>query len=107
MKPSILILAACALMTSSCLGSTESAQPGGVGHGPIPLVPAEGEKERPKAEAFVGLTVEKASALAKEHGIRTRVVSVDGEEYMVTQDYLPERLNFTVVKGVVTKATWG
>lgn len=100
MQPTTLLVAVCALMSSSCMGG--EAGPSGV------AVPAEtGKKEAPADSAFVGLTLEKAAALAAEHGIPARVVSVDGEERMVTQDYSEERLNFTVVKGVVTKVTRG
>lgn len=65
------------------------------------------KQERPADSAFVGLKLEQAEALAKQHKIRARVVMVDGEAMMVTQDYSPERLNFTVEKGVVTKVTRG
>ncbi len=102
-----MLAAACALLASSCLASAGIVAAARVPGGAAQMQPEGAKKERPAAAAFVGLTLEKATALAEEHGIRTRVVSVDGEEYMVTQDFLPERLNFTVVKGVVTKATWG
>jgi hypothetical protein len=102
MKPTHLLVVACAVLTSCCLASG----PGGPIWG-SPQLPEEGKKERPADSAFVGLTLERATALAKEHEIPARVVSVDGEANMVTQDHLPERLNFTVVKGVITKVTRG
>jgi len=58
-------------------------------------------------DRYIGLTQEAAMALAKKEGVPSRVVSVDGEVGMVTMDYRPDRLNFTVVKGKVTKVTRG
>lgn len=56
---------------------------------------------------LVGMPVELAQALAKKHKLPSRVVSVDGKSGIVTLDHRPERLNFTVVKGKVTKVTKG
>jgi len=61
----------------------------------------------PKPESFVGLKLEEAEARAKEADLPFRVVRKDGEDFPVTRDYRPERLNFTVENGVVTKVTNG
>ncbi len=61
----------------------------------------------PEAKDFIGLTLVKAQALAKEHKIPCRVVMVDGKARRVTKDMRPDRLNFTVVKGKVTKVKKG
>jgi hypothetical protein len=58
-------------------------------------------------EDYVGLTVEEAGAKADDAGVVWRVVSEDGEDLAVTMDFQPERLNFTVVDGVVTGVTLG
>ena len=56
---------------------------------------------------LVGKTIEEAEALCKDAGIHFRVVSRDGQSYMVTDDYDPERLNLTVVKGIVENTERG
>jgi len=56
---------------------------------------------------LVGLTVKKARAAATAEGYDFRVVSVDGVSKPVTMDYNPQRLNATVVDGVVTEVTVG
>jgi len=68
----------------------------------------EGVKgDRPEDEDFVGLKVEDGKALAEKHRIPARVVKIDGESLFVTQDYVEERVNFTVVKGVITEVERG
>jgi hypothetical protein len=68
----------------------------------------EGVKgDRPEDEEFVGLKVEDGKALAEKHGIPARVVKIDGESLFVTQDYAEGRVNFTVVKGVITEVKRG
>ena len=63
--------------------------------------------KKPEPKDFVGLTHEVAQKLADQHKIRHRVVMLDGKSLPVTRDYRPERLNFTVNKGMVTKVTNG
>ena len=70
--------------------------------------PQEKPAAKPVGDArYIGMTQEAASALAKKEGVPSRVVSVDGQVRMVTMDHRPERLNFTVVAGKVTKVTHG
>lgn len=71
-----------------------------------------GKPETPSAAAttpgsFVGLTIEEAKTRAEKADLPHRIVSQDGKEFPVTRDYRPERLNFTVEKGIVTKVTNG
>jgi hypothetical protein len=61
----------------------------------------------PTPDSFVGLTLEAASAKAEKADLPHRVVKKDGEDLPVTRDYRPERLNFTLEKGVVTHVTNG
>ncbi|MEM1441358.1 MAG: hypothetical protein AAGF67_03385 [Verrucomicrobiota bacterium] len=61
----------------------------------------------PKDEDMVGLSQEAAEALAKERGLKSRVVSVDGDVRPVTMDYLQDRVNFTIEKGKVVKVNRG
>lgn len=58
-------------------------------------------------DAYIGLTVEAAGAKADEEGRPWRIVEEDGQPLVVTQDFVPERLNFTVDDGVVTGVTTG
>lgn len=44
---------------------------------------------------------------AKKEGKRARVVSEDGRQSMVTKDYRPDRLNFTIEAGKVTRVQGG
>jgi hypothetical protein len=58
------------------------------------------EPEIPRG--LVGLTEDEAVQAAMGAGWNARIVSRDGEDFMVTKDYLLTRVNFTVVDGVVT-----
>jgi len=65
-------------------------------------------KPKPVGDArYIGMTKEAAAALAKKEGVPSRIVSEDGQVRMLTMDHRPERLNFTVVAGKVTKVTHG
>jgi len=67
-----------------------------------------GASEKPSGfKAYVGLSLEDAKARAKKEKRRWRLVRVDDEPYPVTSDYVPERVNFEVDKGIVTKAKGG
>lgn len=56
---------------------------------------------------YINMTLDEAKALAIAEKKRWRVVSEDGEIRMVTKDFRPERLNFTLVEGRITKVTRG
>jgi hypothetical protein len=56
---------------------------------------------------LVGQRVGRARAAAEAEGYDFRVVSVDGKSRPVTMDYNPQRLNATVVDGLVTEVTVG
>lgn len=69
---------------------------------------ATSEDETPSGvESFVGLSLEEAQILAEKKGLKHRVISVDGEPRPVTADFLPDRVNFEVEKGKVTKVNQG
>ena len=59
------------------------------------------------AEAYVGLTKKAAIAAAEAAGVTWRITREDDEQFLVTQDYDPERLNFEIDDGTVTKSTYG
>jgi len=54
--------------------------------------------------SYVGLTIEDASARADGEGRPWRIVHQDGEDLAVTDDYSPDRLNFSVEDGIVIAA---
>ena len=53
-------------------------------------------------ESYISLTVEAAGNLATSNGIEWRVVREDGEDFEVTADFVPGRLNFSVINGLVS-----
>lgn len=59
------------------------------------------------AAGLVGEPEETATDLAAGYGWSVRVVARDGENFMVTQDYNPDRVNFVVDGGVVTSVRFG
>lgn len=85
---------------------TENDEPAGTlaGCPSIADAPISLETPIPDASAaqLVGLTESAATACAEDEGWQVRVVSVNGEDYMVTADYRADRVNLTIVNGVVT-----
>ena len=69
-----------------------------------PPVPA-GDPNEPAT--YVGLSLSVAQQTAEKAGLRHRIVRLDGEERMVTRDFIPTRLNFIVENDVVTEVTKG
>lgn len=59
------------------------------------------------AQAYVGLAKRAAIAKAEAAGAPWRITREDDEHFVVTQDYVPERLNFEIDDGTVTEATYG
>jgi hypothetical protein len=95
------------LETSNPLGNFEIQdwfdERDGDGNGAIDLE----EWRLPDYSRYVGLPLEAAGVLADIEDRRHRVISIDGEPLMVTKDYSPSRVNFTVVAGIVAAATGG
>ncbi len=54
--------------------------------------------------SFVGMALDEAGERADLQGRSWRVIRLDGEDQIVTADFRPDRLNFTVEAGVVTDA---
>lgn len=100
----LLLLASLALLPTACREKETLA-----GGGPAPEAPPVIEKgeNAPSDEAFIGRTADAASALAKEQGLLSRVVSVDGQLRPTTKDYRPNRVNFEIEKGKVVKVSRG
>ena len=60
-----------------------------------------------KESDYVGLTKGAAIAKAEDQGRPWRITREDGEMFPGTLDYNPERVQFEIDKGKVTKATFG
>ena len=76
--------------------------------GPVPGTDVPAAAVRPAdAEKLVGLTEDEATKVATGAGWTIRVVSRDGEDFMVTTDWQENRVNITVVDGKVTAVTVG
>jgi hypothetical protein len=60
-----------------------------------------------KLETLIGLQKPKVETLLKRLGRSYRVVCEDGEYYIVTRDYCPDRVNLTVTGGLITEAHFG
>jgi hypothetical protein len=59
------------------------------------------------AAAFVGLARDEAIAAAEADDRSWRIAREDGEEFVLTMDYRPDRINFEIDAGVVTSAWMG
>ena len=57
------------------------------------------------ATAYLGLTEEEAEAQAEVDGRPYRVGARDGEQYLLTEDYVLGRITVEITDGVVTAAT--
>ena len=60
-----------------------------------------------KESDYVGLTKSAAIAKAKSQGRPWRITREDGEVFPGTLDYNPDRVQFEIDNGKVTKATFG
>ena len=70
---------------------------------PALLCPEAGGDDALDTATLVGETVDQASVTAKDHGCEVRVVEEDGEEFAVTLDFNPDRINVAVEDGAITK----
>ncbi len=64
-------------------------------------------KFRETQSKVVGISTDKARAIIARAELPSRIVSMDGINYIVTRDFIPWRVNLTVVKNIVTKVTGG
>lgn len=79
---------------------------------PVPPAVVPGQAENPTKPAvmpdetsvkkLIGLTEVEAQKVANELGWQVRVAMRDGEAFMLTADYLTNRVNLTITKGSVT-----
>ncbi len=82
-------------------GSGSSDSSGGVD------VPTTYAITQSDANTLIGLTEDEAGKIAVEKGWLVRVAMRDGEAYMLTQDFVPNRVNLTLVKILVTAVAVG
>jgi hypothetical protein len=66
-----------------------------------PSVPIDDAVVMPTPDEYVGLSLAEAVALADQNGVPFRVVVIDGEPQMVTEDYVPGRINAAIEDDVV------
>jgi hypothetical protein len=59
------------------------------------------------AQSYVGLSKQEAIAKAKTTDSPWRITREDKETFLVTQDFVENRINFEIDNGKVTKATYG
>jgi len=74
---------------------------------PVPSDPVVTEVSAAEAEGLIGLSESAALDTAKANGWEVRVVSRDGEDFAVTEDYRMDRVNLTIVDDTVTASTVG
>ena len=74
---------------------------------PVPSDPVVTEVSAAEAEGLIGLSESAALDTAKANGWEVRVVSRDGEDFAVTEDYRMDRVNLTIVDDMVTASTVG
>lgn len=74
---------------------------------PEKKAPAKLAPDVTKPETLVGLSHKEAKDLADKAKIPNRVIKRDGKDLPVTMDFLEHRLNFTVVKDIVTAVKKG
>jgi len=98
MKKSLLLLF---LLLSACQQEQKPESP------PPEKTAEQAPAPAPTPQSFVGLPLKEAETRAEQADLPHRVISQDGQEFPVTRDYRPERLNFTVENGIVTKVTNG
>ncbi len=58
-------------------------------------------------KSFIGLTTTAAQALASSKDLPSRIIEIDGIPQIVTEDFRPERFNFTIRDGKVIRVTKG
>lgn len=93
------------LTIASC--QPEAEKPTAAEPEPAPEAPAEPAIDVSNPASLVGKPLDKVKAACDAAGIPNRVIELDGQGLPATMDYRPERLNFAVKDGVITKVTTG
>lgn len=56
---------------------------------------------------YEGLALEEATEKAKSRGFTVRIVEQDGKAFMLTMDFINNRINFRVRNGLILEAYAG
>ncbi len=56
---------------------------------------------------YEGLTLEEATEKAKGRGFTVRIVEQDGKAFMLTMDFINNRINFRLRNGLILEAYAG
>jgi len=56
---------------------------------------------------LIGLLTNDAKVVCWDNGYMPRVVCEDGEDFILTMDFITDRVNLTLVEGLVTKCVIG
>ncbi|MBM3659450.1 MAG: hypothetical protein FJW95_08080 [Actinobacteria bacterium] len=104
LRPGVLVVAAAVTVgtvgLTACGGGDDRPRGSSRGSGTT-------ETTATGAGAYVGLSKRAAIAKADASDTPWRITREDDESFMVTQDYVPERLNFEIDDGTVTTAAYG
>jgi hypothetical protein len=105
----LTILAAALLVLPGCSSSSEgeSKEVPVVKITPAPENPADGSPELDVLQAVQGMPLDEATSYAQGVGFELRVVEIDGESLMVTEDYRTDRVNVVIENDIVTSAEIG
>jgi hypothetical protein len=95
-----LLGAACSDDDEVGTGSPDTTAPDGDG---LAAEPSQRELD----ERYVGLEKQEAIEAAQDEGVPWRIEREDDEEFVLTMDYVPDRVNFSVDDGVVTAVRAG
>ena len=60
-----------------------------------------------KTTQFIGLTEKQANELATSSNFKCSIIKKDNQNFIITEDIRMDRLNFTIVNGLVTSVTLG
>jgi hypothetical protein len=74
---------------------------------PVNTVPVPSVLAQDTVNVLVGLTEANAVKMAADKNWIVRIAKRDAEEFMLTMDYITNRVNLTVIAGVVTQVSIG
>lgn len=105
---SALLLAACSgASTSTSSSAYASALASSAAASGAASMDAEAQQAMAEAQKVIGMSEDQAVAMLQSLSLTTRVVSRDGQDYPVTMDYSPRRVNLWIENGVVTNVSVG
>ncbi len=103
---SAIALASCQQKEESAATSDSSEEAGQPQAETMPAAEQPAEAANPD-DRFIGMDQEAAGKLCEEENITYRIIEIDGMPQPATSDYQPERLNFAIAEGKITKVSRG